>query len=186
MADGGSETLLTTLTHHPGKPQETSFPITIDPTRNNSLRIAYTPDDDKVNGQPNGATPAWLPLTFDSGPPVEMHHTFNVKHEDAWNWTVSLNSLLAGRDIAFTATDPGSDDLTFRWEWGDGSTATATTYFNDGAGPDPYPSPGGIFLFTATDSETHVCAMAGKYDLMLTVRDDDGGMREVMVITVIV
>jgi len=69
----------------------------MDPTKGRSLRIAYTPEDDKVNGQPNGATPAWLTFTFDSGSPAEMHHTFNVRHEDTWNWIVSLNSLLARR-----------------------------------------------------------------------------------------
>ncbi len=176
LADGGNETLVVKLTRQPGKPQEVSFPIVIDTTKENSLRIAYTPEDDKVNGQWNGATPAWLNLTFDSGPPVEMHHTFNMKHPETWNWTVSLNSMLAGKAITFTATatDPGSDDLTFTWEWGDGSPATARTYYNDGAEPDPYPSPGGTFPFTATDEQTHAYAMAGTYDLKVRVTDDDG------------
>jgi len=35
-----------------------------------------------------------------------MHHTFNIRHPDTWNWTVSLNPLLAGRDITFTAAAP--------------------------------------------------------------------------------
>jgi len=177
MVGGGNETLMATLMREPGKPQETSFTITVDPTRSGLLRITYTTDDDKVNGQPNGATPAWLNLTFNSGPPVSMHHTFNVKHPETWNWTVSLNPLLAGRDIAFTATatDPGSDDLTVTWEWGEGTPATARAYFNDGTAPDPYPSPGGTFPFTATDEAKHIYLTAGTYGLGLTVRDDDGG-----------
>jgi len=187
MNDGGNDTLLATLTRQPGKPQEASFDVGIDVAKNNSLRIVYTPDDDKVNGQPNGATPAWLTFTFDSGPPVEMHHTFNVKHPDTWNWTVSLNSLLAGRNITFTATatDLGSDDLTFTWEWGDGTPAIATTYFNDGIGPDPYPSPDGIYPFSATDSAQHIYSMAGDYSLTLTVLDDDGGMMNIVIVLVI-
>jgi len=48
-------------------------------------------------------------------------------------------------------------------------------YYDDWIGLDPYPSPGGIFPYTAIDSETHAYAMAGTYDLKLTVRDDDGG-----------
>jgi len=187
LVDGGSETLVAKLIRQPGKPQESSFPVIIDPTSSRRLRIIYTPLDDKVNGQPNGATPAWLNLTFDSGPPMEVHHTFNIKHPDTWNWSVSLNQLLAGRSIDFaaTATDPGSDDLTFTWEWGDGSPATATIYYNDGIGPDPYPSPGGTFPFTTTDSRKHVYSTAGKYDLKLTVRDDDGDLMELLVVTVI-
>jgi len=188
VVDDGNETLMASLVREPGKPQETSFEISIDATKSSSLRIAYTPDDDKVNGQPNGANPAWLTFTFDSGPPVEIHHTFNVRHPDTWNWTVSLNLLLAGRDITFTATatDPGSDDLTFTWEWGDGSPATAKTYYNDGIGPDPYPSPGGTFPFAASDSEIHAYQAAGMYELKLIVRDDDGGTTEIPLVVVIV
>jgi len=78
-----------------------------------------------------------------------------------------------------TASDPGSDDLTFTWEWGDGSPAIARTYYNNGTGPDPYPSPGGTFPFTATDSQVHAYAVAGTYELNLTVRDDDGGSVEI-------
>jgi len=77
-----------------------------------------------------------------------------------------------------TATDPGSDDLTFTCEWGDGTPATARTYYNDGIGTDPYPSTAGTFPFTATDVETNAHAMAGVYDLRLMVREDDGGTTE--------
>ncbi len=62
-------------------------------------------------------------------------------------WTESLG--IPSPDSP-TATDPGSDDITFTWDWGDGTSATAKTYFNDGAGPDPYPSHGGTSPFTAT------------------------------------
>ncbi len=167
LVDGGSETLVAKLTRQPGKPQETSFPITIDPTRVKSIRVSYTPDDDKANGNRNGANPAWLTFTFDGGGEETFHHTFNVKHEDTWNWMVSLNQMLAGREVRFTATatDPGMDDLTFTWEWGDGSPATISSYPN-----------GGTFPFTATNEETHAYTMAGTYDLKVTVRDDDGGL----------
>jgi len=46
-------------------------------------------------------------------------------------------------------------------------------------------SAGGISPFTAADSETHAYLMAGTYELRLTVRDDDGGMTDDMVIIVI-
>jgi len=88
---------------------------------------------------------------------------------------------MAGMNITFTATatDPGSDDLTLIWDWGDGTPATATIYHNDGTGPDPYPSPGGTFPFTTADSQLHAYAVAGTYELKLTVRDDDGGLVEI-------
>ncbi len=74
------------------------------------------------------------------------------------------------------ATDPGSDDLTFTWNWGDGTPDTVTTYFNNGASPDPYPSYWyGTSPFSATDVARHVYADDGHYNVTLTVTDDDGG-----------
>jgi len=95
-----------------------------------------------------------------------MHHTFNVKHPDTWNWTVGLNSMMAGRGIRFTATatDPGADNLTFEWESGDGTPTATSTYLC-----------GGTFPFTATDTELHTYVVAGTYTLNLKVSDDDGG-----------
>jgi hypothetical protein len=72
------------------------------------------------------------------------------------------------------ATDPGSDDLTFTWDWGDGTSDTVTTYFNDGVGPDPYPSPE-INSIDVTDVVTHTYGDNGIFSVTLTVTDDDGG-----------
>jgi len=63
--------------------------------------------------------------------------------------------------------------------------ATSTACLGDGSGPDSYPSPGGIFPFTAIDSETHAYTMAGTFDLKLTVRDDDGDVIESLVVIMI-
>lgn len=80
--------------------------------------------------------------------------------------------------ITFTATasDPGSDDLTFTWDYGDGTTNTETIYFNDGVSPDPYPSPDGTYPFSAIDTVSHTYGDNGVFTLMLTVEDDDGGV----------
>lgn len=67
-------------------------------------------------------------------------------------------------------TDPGSDDLTFAWNFG-----TTTTYFNDGVGPDPFPSPLGTFPFAAADSSSVTYALPGVYLLGIGLTDDDGG-----------
>jgi N-acetylneuraminic acid mutarotase/PKD repeat protein len=73
-----------------------------------------------------------------------------------------------------TATDPGSDDLTFSWSWGEGSSESRT-YFNNGSGPDPPQSPWGTWPFTATDIATHSYWDNGVFTVTLTVTDDDGG-----------
>ncbi len=71
-------------------------------------------------------------------------------------------------------------------DWGDGTPPTAKTYYNDGTGPDPYPSPGGTFPFTATDERIHSYVTAGMYDLELRVTDDDGGIKDALVIIIII
>ena len=177
IVDGDSETLVASLIRQPGAPQEISFPVTIDLTKSRSIRVEYTPEDDTVNGQPYGATPTWLTFTFDSGPPMVMKHTFNVRQEGTWQWTVGLNSLPAGTNLVFTATatDPGMDDLTFTWDWGDGTPAIVAVYPNSGYSP-----------FTATDIQSHAYASAGTYTLMVKASDDDGGEDEVQLFLTIV
>lgn len=70
-----------------------------------------------------------------------------------------------------SATDPGSDDLTFRWNFG-----ATTTYFNDGVGPDPFPSPGGAFPFEAADTASVTFDAPGVHTVAVEVADDDGGI----------
>ncbi len=71
---------------------------------------------------------------------------------------------------AATATDPGSDDLEFIWNFG-----VQSMYFNDGIGPDPYPSPWGTYPFTVTDSAEVTFTTPGMHLIEVTTVDDDGG-----------
>ena len=170
----------------PGSPNDQAVAlgnVTIDVASSDvwSARVAYTPPDDPINGQPNGANPAWLIFRSEYGSESTLHHTFNVRHNDTWVWDLpDLRELLTGMPLDFkaTATDPGSDDLTFAWYWGDGTTPTATTYFNDGIGPDSYPSPGGTFPFTAADACAHIYNATGTFTVILRLSDDDGGVSE--------
>jgi PKD repeat protein len=98
------------------------------------------------------------------------------------NVAPSLNSVLAlggdeGSSITYQATvsDPGTDDLTFSWNWGDGTSDTTTIHYNDGSGPDPNQSPWGTYPFSATSTPSHVYGDNGIYMITLTIEDDDGG-----------
>jgi hypothetical protein len=143
----------------------------------NVVRVVYTPEDDPVNGQPNGADPAWVIITLANGTEVRFHHTFNVMHPDTWMWEVDLVGISFGGAaevaLATTVTDPGSDDVTIAIDWGDGTT-DSRVHYNDGVGPDPAPSPGGTPV-SLTDFASHGYGAAGTYTVTVTISDDDGG-----------
>lgn len=75
------------------------------------------------------------------------------------------------------ATDPGSDDLTFGWDFDDGSPFASTTYYNNAPlnTHDPYPSPENNPIRIA-DTITHCFDRSGSYTVTLIVSDDDWGL----------
>jgi hypothetical protein len=77
--------------------------------------------------------------------------------------------------VSTRARDSGSDDLTFRWMWELGPSIE-NLFFNDGVGPDPYPSPHGTYPFSILDSSSHTYGDDGNYSIVLSVKDDDGGI----------
>ena len=191
LFEEGQEVGFAQVIRYPGSPSEQSMTlhdVEVTVNRQFSAVAYYTPFDDAINGQPNGADPAWIITTWEDGSETTLKHNYNVMQPDRWIWTVdNLQFYAANQAVHFkaTAADPGSDDLTFAWEWGDGSPATATTHYNDGIGPDLYPSPDGIFPFSAVDSAQHIYSIAGDYSVTLNVSDDDGGMVEIVIVIVI-
>jgi hypothetical protein len=71
-------------------------------------------------------------------------------------------------------TDPGSDDLTFTWEFEFGPTITKI-FYNNGMGLDSHPSPE-INPMDIIESASHVYGDNGVFAVILTVEDDDGGI----------
>jgi hypothetical protein len=162
--------------------------VMFDLSKGYTAQVIYTPEDDPVNGQPNGANPAWIILNYEDGccREVRLKHTFNVNHPDWYIWDVDLSPYvaMAGQTVHFKASaeDQGSDDLTFTWNFDDGSAEVSNTYLNNHWAADPYPSYWyGISPFGAEDEVTHAFADAGVYTVMLTVEDDDDGMTVVSV-----
>jgi hypothetical protein len=77
------------------------------------------------------------------------------------------------RTFSAHATDPGSDDLTFTWTWGDGTTSTGShRNVPDRIDPDPSPTVGPR---SVTDTQTHAWSTPCLYAVPMAVGDDDGG-----------
>jgi len=82
----------------------------------------------------------------------------------------------AGEELTVPAssTDPGSDDLTLTWEWGDSTTDSVTSLVNPPA-LDPPKSPS-VQPRDVTLEASHVYTDACLYELGVTAEDDDGGV----------
>lgn len=167
------------IVREPGSPNEqakTEPNVTVNLFEDVPLVVRYTPLDDPINGELWGSTPVWVILGFEDGTEVWLNHTFNVRHPNTWTWEIrDISSYFIGKNIIFSATasDPGSDDLTFTWDWGDGTSSTSI-YYNDGVGPDPYPSPD-LNPITVTDIQVHAFMLPKVYTITITVTDDDSG-----------
>jgi hypothetical protein len=186
LYEDGTEIWGATVTRQPGNPDEQAATITgvkIDMTKTYTALVDYLPNDPRVNGKVWGGTPVWIEMEFEDGSKDRLHHTFNVRQADwdtdHWNhidpWEVEFTPHFGRHNITFeaSATDPGSDDLTFEWDFGDGNS-TSTIHYNNGLSPDPYPSPE-INPITITETLVHRYDTSGTYTITLTVTDDDGG-----------
>ena len=89
---------------------------------------------------------------------------------------VSAFILEAGEELTVPAgsTDPGSDDLTLTWDWGDASSDSETSLVNPPAS-DPAKSPSVQPRDIALEA-SHTYGEACLYELGVTAEDDDGGV----------
>jgi PKD repeat protein/predicted GH43/DUF377 family glycosyl hydrolase len=158
------------LTRYPGSPNEQMLHLTTIKTNVKkiySATIRYTPEDDPVNGQKNGATPCWVIMKFADGTESRAHHTFNVKHPKTYLWKLNLTQQLHYNNITFEASvlDPGADDLTFYWSFGDGNNITTF-----------YPNTNNNFPVEIIERISHTFLYTGIFTVTLTVKDDDSGI----------
>lgn len=105
---------------------------------------------------------------------VDPTVTIDTSGEEVYDG-VSAFVVDAGDDVTVPAnvTDPGSDDLTTTWDWGDGTTSVVESLVNPPAS-DPAKSPSVQPRDIDVDA-THAFAEACLYDLTVTAVDDDGG-----------
>jgi len=82
----------------------------------------------------------------------------------------------AGSSVGFSgrATDPGSDDLTLAWKWGDGTPDSSKTDLVNHPNVDPPLSPS-IQPRDLVFASSHAFAGACAYETTFAVGDDDGG-----------
>ncbi|MCK5548201.1 MAG: PKD domain-containing protein [Thermoplasmata archaeon] len=136
----------------------------------------------------NGVYTVTLTVTDDDGGSTSVTTTLTVNNiaptaelsvEPHWETSCSypdepvffMNEPIHFEDFA---TDPGSDDLTFTWDFGDATLPVTATYYNDGMGPDPYPSPE-VNPMSVVQGQTHIYTYPGLYTITVKVVDDDGG-----------
>jgi hypothetical protein len=162
------------LTRYPGSPNEQMLKLStlnLSTSKTYQAIIRYTPEDDKVNGKPNGATPCWLIIKVD-GKETRLHHTFNVKQPKRHVWKVNLSKEIHVNNFTFEAKayDSGPDNLTFYWDFGDGTNAS--TFFENKNKTLPV---------KITQYVSHAYSTTGTFTVTLKVADDKGGVAVVKV-----
>lgn len=116
---------------------------------------------------------------------VDPTATIDTSGEEVYDGA-SAFVLEAGEELEVPAssTDPGSDDLTLEWDWGDGTTDSQTSLVNPPA-TDPLKSPS-VQPRDVTMTETHVYGDACLFELGVTATDDDGGVSDTDTAAVVV
>lgn len=136
----------------------------------------------------NGAFPVSITVTDDDGGAGNDGFTLDVGNVDPTAEIDETGTVLVNGvptfvadvgdpvDLQARSTDPGSDDLTLRWDFDDGAPApdvTMTSLVNPPAS-DPFPSPT-VQPRDETSMVSPAFADACVYEVMFSSDDDDGG-----------
>ena len=170
--DGAGPQALAGVTEN--APPDATFTFTVAHTYGDDGVYAVTvcaTDDDGATTTPCGVTPVTIGNVLPTAV-IDLTGTVSINGVDTF-------VAHEGQVIPFTADsfDPGSDDRTTTWDWGDGppSPDTSTLSLNDPVfDPDPDPSPS-INPRTVTDPEPHAFGSACLYTVTFGASDDDGG-----------
>lgn len=187
------------IERYPGDPDrqsDTVYDVYVDMEKIYCFTATYNPyeDDNPISGQLWGSNPIWIILTFEDGSTERIHHNFNVQQSlvrdsELWvhvePWCVDLSPWFVGHIVTFESStfDPGTDDETFTWDWGDATSPQdwLFTYRPSGA-TDPYPSPydkeEGVYPVDLTKKFYHIYGEEGDFIVTLTIHDDDNGINE--------
>jgi outer membrane protein assembly factor BamB/PKD repeat protein len=186
----------------PGAPTDNPYftdpalPTELDLTKSYHAVITYDPypdSGDEIRGdQPNNGkdpkdnagNPVWVTIRFADGSEERLHHTFNTQQSKIKGslhrnhiepWEVDISTLLFGHPFTVDVhvQDPGSDDITFTYDYN--SHTTTYQYLNNPPNPDPFPSPD---INPMDILATHNIDYLGPGTLTVTVSDDDGGITE--------
>jgi PKD repeat protein len=150
------------ITRTPGSPneQEVTISASTDLSKSYSGRLIF--DTETAY---SGGTPVWVII---DGVKTKIT-TFNTQKNDpssyhqTYDFALSELVSVIGKEISFTgsATDPGADDMTFDWLFGDGGSASKLYPWDNG--------------HSVTETVKHTYSAAGSYTVTLDVTDDDGG-----------
>jgi hypothetical protein len=119
LKENGVVIAQTTVDRDPGAPDIGVMSATIQMTKgyDYELTVEYLAEDG------DGANPTWIfEGHFPDGKIKDLKHTFNSNDPTDRVWDLgSVKNMMLGHDIIFeaVASDPGSDDLAFVWNFGD-------------------------------------------------------------------
>jgi PKD repeat protein len=168
VLEGSMVTDIIVVTRIPGGPddQREAMLVNINIAEPALVKVHFTPDDDLVKGNAKGAAPVWVDMTFEDGSITTLFNSFNVNKVDEWVWDIDLGEHLVGNTVHFQGTvyDPGTDDLTVIWDFGDGTTISSFY---------PY---SGTHPVMIEDSVEHIFSKYGELTMTFSAEDDNGGI----------